>query len=613
MSLLTTTDNLASLPDQLAQLEQHGLIRLAAAQPELAYLFRHALLQESAYSSLLRANRRLIHRAAGQALEEALGGQPPTPELTLQLAHHFEEAGDAPRALNYYAQAGDAALALYANAEAIAAYTRALACAERAPCPLETWQHLYGSRGRALELNSEFEAALANYQAMAQRGQELGQRRLALAAAVASAQLFATATPLFDPPEAERMSDEALAEARALGDSATEAKILWNQLNLYRFTQRLPQARVCGEASLAISRRLGLTEQAALNLNDLIHVYADQGLWALADEAAAEASHLWRELDNAAMLADSLTTTSLYSSLQGHFAEALRLARESHQQSVAIGNVWGQSYSYSAMSYPLWYTAQVDLALEAGESCLRLGRQAGYLVAEAFDQARLAQMYVELGAPDRARPLLDNAQAAARYVGYVGLATILTVRIHLALQSGQPAAAAALLATLEEARQEPPIWEVDAVLRSRSVVALAQADSARALAVTQAHVARVREMDLVVYLPEALLLLAQALQRSGQEQAARACLLEAGELVERLGMPMVGWMVWVALGNFEARHAQPAPAAAARQRARDIVTAIVARLPTPELQAAFAARREVRALLHDQPPLAARSAVPPAA
>jgi tetratricopeptide (TPR) repeat protein len=601
MSLLTTTDNFASLTDQLAQLEQRGLIRLAIAQPELAYLFRHALLQESAYTSLLRANRRLIHRAAGQALEEALAGQPPTPELMLPLARHFEEAGDDPRALSYYTQAGDAALALYGNAEAVAAYTRALACAGRTPSPLETWQHLFGSRGRALELNSEFEAALANYQSMAQRGEALAQRRLVLAAAVASAQLFATATPLFDPSQAERMSAEALAEARALDDAATEAKILWNQLNLYRFTQRLPQARVCGEASLAIARRLGLTEQAALNLNDLIHVYADMGLWALADEAAAQASRLWRELDNTAMLADCLTTTSLYSSLQGHFAESLRLAQESQRQSMAIGNVWGQSYSFSAMSYPLWYTAQVDLALEAGASCLRLGRQAGYLVAEAFDQARLAQMFAELGASDRALPLLDNAQAAAKDVGYVGLATILTVRIHLALLSGQPAEAAAWLASLEDRRQEPPIWEVDAVLRSRAEVALAQADSAQALAVTQAHVARLRELDLTVYLPEALLLLAQALQRSGQRQAAHACLLEAVELVERLGMPIVGWVVWYALGDFEARHGQPAPAAAARQRARAIVTAIAARLPTPELRAAFEGRREVRDLLHGQP------------
>ena len=138
---------------------------------------------------------------------------------------------------------------------------------------------------------------------------------------------------------------------RALGDETTEAKILWNQLNLYRFTQRNAQARLSGERSLEIANRLGLQAQAALTLNDLIHVYANLGLWALERKASNDASRLWRALGNTAMLADSLSTTALYNSLLGDFVTALSQAQEAQRLSLTIGNLWGQSYSFSAMSW----------------------------------------------------------------------------------------------------------------------------------------------------------------------------------------------------------------------------------------------------------------------
>ena len=75
------------------------------------------------------------------------------------------------------------------------------------------------------------------------------------------------------------MAEAALSEARALGDEAAEAKILWNQLNVNRLIQHLPQARAAGEHSLEIARRLGLEAQAALSVHDLTHVYASLGLW----------------------------------------------------------------------------------------------------------------------------------------------------------------------------------------------------------------------------------------------------------------------------------------------------------------------------------------------
>ena len=76
---------------QLDTLEARGLIRVATLQPELEYLFRHALLQDTAYGSLLKQERRALHQVVGQTLEELYPER--AGELAAVLAMHFEQAG----------------------------------------------------------------------------------------------------------------------------------------------------------------------------------------------------------------------------------------------------------------------------------------------------------------------------------------------------------------------------------------------------------------------------------------------------------------------------------------------------------------------------------------
>ena len=111
----------------LNALESGGLIEIAALQPELEYLFRHALVQEAAYSSLLKQDRRSLHRAAAETILALHPGR--EAELAAVVAMHYEQAGDGPRAADYLVLAGDHALARFASREAFAFFTRAAASA----------------------------------------------------------------------------------------------------------------------------------------------------------------------------------------------------------------------------------------------------------------------------------------------------------------------------------------------------------------------------------------------------------------------------------------------------------------------------------------------------
>ena len=108
---------------ELGTLEASGLIHIVALQPELEYLFRHALVQEAAYSSLLKQDRRTLHRAAAETI---LSLHPDRErELAGVIAMHFEQAGDMPRAAEYLVLAGEHAGERFANREAAAFFARA--------------------------------------------------------------------------------------------------------------------------------------------------------------------------------------------------------------------------------------------------------------------------------------------------------------------------------------------------------------------------------------------------------------------------------------------------------------------------------------------------------
>jgi tetratricopeptide (TPR) repeat protein len=108
---------------ELGTLEASGLIEIAALMPELEYLFRHALVQDAAYGSLLKQDRRTLHRAAAETI---LALHPDRErELAGVIAMHYERAGDEVRAAPYLVVAGEHALERFANKEATAFFSRA--------------------------------------------------------------------------------------------------------------------------------------------------------------------------------------------------------------------------------------------------------------------------------------------------------------------------------------------------------------------------------------------------------------------------------------------------------------------------------------------------------
>ncbi len=111
---------------------QHGLKQLVEAElvyqrglgPQATYLFKHALIQDTAYQSLLKSTRQQYHQQISRVLEEQFPETKETqPEL---LAHHYTEAGLKEQAIPYWQQAGQQGVARSAYVEAVAHLRRGL-------------------------------------------------------------------------------------------------------------------------------------------------------------------------------------------------------------------------------------------------------------------------------------------------------------------------------------------------------------------------------------------------------------------------------------------------------------------------------------------------------
>jgi tetratricopeptide (TPR) repeat protein len=139
------------------------------------YLFQHILFQRYLYNSLDDVERAHLHEEVGSALEALYGEQ--TDEIAVQLVRHFDEAGIAPKTLEYLQKAGQRALQLSAHHEALAHFNKCLNLLETFPdTPERAQQELMIQLSRTVPLQATKGLAAPEIGKTLDRVQDLCQR-----------------------------------------------------------------------------------------------------------------------------------------------------------------------------------------------------------------------------------------------------------------------------------------------------------------------------------------------------------------------------------------------------------------------------------------------------
>lgn len=523
----------------LRQLESSDLV-LTTSETEPAYQFRHALVQDTALASLLNQERKRLNLLVAESLETLYNDNPE--EIAVRLYQHYDAAGERDRTMLYAERAGDAASRKSAYAEALIAYRRALEIAEQQPGNSERLIRLMTRLGRTLEEVVRYDDAIALYHRMQELAETRGDRPLELAALVQLAKIHAVSAMRYDPELSAQFSQAALALADALGDQRARARIYWVMMlaNVYG-GKGAREGIKYGEQSLTLARALDWKEQMAYTLNDMVYIYLNLGDGKRAQDCAAEARALWRELDNKPMLIDNLNAGAMQHFMRGEFESAVSLAHESRNLAQTIGNQWGESTSFMVEGYVAQESGNLADALDALHACLAAGNSVGVKGPIVIACCELAHVYAFLGDAERGDLYARDARQRIHDDNIDWEAWAFALQAYIAEMSGDFETADAAVRAIPDA---PPEYYFERMLPTGSAdVVLAQVRHDMrhhrwepALARTEQYLERLRKSGFRVFLPAALVLLVEISLARNEPERARAALVEGETLAQQLGM-----------------------------------------------------------------------------
>ncbi|GAB4580497.1 MAG: hypothetical protein Fur0022_32380 [Anaerolineales bacterium] len=605
--LQNITGALNGLDGQLSTLQRMNMVVEAARLPELEYAFRHTLVQETAYQSILLKQRKEYHRRVGDAMETLFATR--LDEYAPILATHFERAGEEARAFAYFLRAGDVAFRLHAAKEAMAHYTKALDYVRKEKIKTDVCRHLFLRLGRTLEMDGRYDDALAHYLEMEAFGRACESPALELAALVARATIQSAPTDLYNPVEAEALSQKALALAESLDDHATQAKIYWNLMLVNTFRGENEASYQNGLKSLEIARQYNLREQLGYTLNDFQRINMILGNLELSKQYMREAQEIWLELGNTPMYIDSLVSSGFHAMVEGDYVRVEENCLKALKLSQEIGNLWGQSFSQYMLGFVYASQGRIDLAIEVMKNALRLTEPSGFVVPLVDTHAYLGMLYGFLGDFEQADHYawLALHHATQRLPAMApGAKSVLAI---LEYWKGDLQKMEAWIAGLSV---ESDMTSYVGFLRvlSEGYLLLAKGEYEALMALVESQMPKVDRLGRLVHVSELYWLRGEVLFVNNRMAEARVTALRSLDF--STNSPQLLLQPLQLLSRIEAKTGNEEAAKAYLQQARQNIEIILQNVSDPKLRASFLARPEIRKVMDKtQSATASLSPTPP--
>ena len=291
-----------AIGDVMRELVAMELVYEASYEPEPSYIFKHALTQEVALSTLLQERRRALHRAVAEAIEGHYADRLGDHEEAL--AHHYFEGEDWHRAADFAVRVAARAQTLHAPRAVIEHLTRAIDASARLNMPVEA--ALYRRRAAAHERVGEFELARNDFETSLQLAEDAGDQLAAWHALAGLGMLWAGR----DYARTGQYFEQAHAIARELDDRRVLARSLNRLANWHLNQERLEQAIDLHLEALDIFHELEDRRGIAETCDFLTMATAFTADIFKAEDYGLRAIEIYRELDDKLALATMLPTVN---------------------------------------------------------------------------------------------------------------------------------------------------------------------------------------------------------------------------------------------------------------------------------------------------------------
>lgn len=403
----------------LGRLVEAGLIFQRGEPPQSSFLFKHGLLQDAAYSTLLRDRRRSLHARIAQAIEEMF------PEIVESqpevVARHRTEAGLRKQAAVYWQRAGELALRRSAGSEALKHFSNALRLLEAMPDSAERWQ-------RELDIRLGLGTALISARGFRSAGHEIVDhyaRAVALGRGLGDdKRLFRAMWGNWYTSLITGRSEQALEMANELVEVAE--RLSDPDLMLEAYHSRWANSHVLGLNSITLAdTRRGI----ALYNPERHHAHAydygghDTGVCAYAHSAitlwvtgfadkAMQMSVAALELGNRLGHPPSLAHAAWWSAALRQMLRAPEPCREYAELTIRIGRDEGSNVFVVCpllLGWTVFQSGQVSEGLERMEDAVETTRQSVRRFYYEYELLVFAEALLKAGEVDRAQQVVQEA------------------------------------------------------------------------------------------------------------------------------------------------------------------------------------------------------------
>lgn len=372
---------------------------------EIRYIFKHALLRDSAYDMQLRARLRELHQLAGESFEQLYAAD--LSRYYPDLAYHYEKAENAAKAVIYLEKAGDYAKENYQNEAAFAFYDRLL----NYTLPDPARAAIYGKKGEILNLTGQWDLAVTMLtEGLA--GAEIGHDLSRLA------ELKITLGDVLRRRGDYELALQHLEEARTTAgvrqDKKTLGRILSIMAGVYKYKLEMEQSLTLYEQALALGQEVGDKQGVAVAVAGVATGYSmgrndsETGL-----AYNLQAIPMFEELgDKMGLIYPLFNAGAAYFSL-GEYEQALAFFQRTVTECVEIGDREGIWFAYHYLGWIYLSLGQAEQALPYLLESLRLRAEMGQTGIPQETNPYLAIAYVRLGQE------VEALQAALRHFQHI--------------------------------------------------------------------------------------------------------------------------------------------------------------------------------------------------
>lgn len=366
--------------------------------------FRHDLVQRAAYETMLRHNRRVIHRSVAEALERL--SPPDHPATATALFRHWREACDTERALGW-------ALAAMRTAEKGGQSEEALRISD--------WI-LESTVGEVASDHFHTRmSALATRQAILFR---VG--RMEEATEVVSELLSAgSGKPLWEAEglrakaiglhesgsmdQVESLLELALSKAREACSAELEGRILCSLANFHSDTGRLDDALELFQRSLAIREKLGDTANTGVIFSNMANLYSRMGRYGISEEYYRRAIRIHLDRGDRVSLGYAMNGLAICLARAGNLAEADGCFRNALAAHTDTGNRREQAAVLSNLGTVAKIRGDYETSLDFRTRSLAIARETGAPGSTAIALLNIGNLRRLMGHPEETRAFCDEA------------------------------------------------------------------------------------------------------------------------------------------------------------------------------------------------------------